>query len=130
MTDRPTDGITWLTTGVLLRAGLWGGVSRNLPPLPPSSIRHLRFGFGSGLKKKALARILGEVGNCRTEGRPSGALPCGRAVVPEAALVPWLQDCNPIITGLRHLTDYRNSYSAPDTIAWRVVSRALAPRIP
>ena len=30
-----------------------------------------------------------------------------------AALGPWLQDCNPIITGLRHLTDYRNSYLAP-----------------
>ena len=66
------------------------------------------------------------MGNCRTEGRPSGLAPVGGAVVHGAALVPWLQDCNPIITGLRHLTDYRNSYSAPDTIAGRVVSRALA----
>ena len=98
--------------------------------LPPSSIRHLRFGFGSGLKKKALARILG--GGELPNRRPSirGLPPVGGAVVHGAALVPWLQDCNPIITGLRHLTDYRNSYSAPDTIAWRVVSRALAPRIP
>ena len=89
----------------------------------------MRFGFGSGLKKKALARILGGWGTAEPKAVHQGLAPVGGAVVHQAALVPWLQDCNPIITGLRHLTDYRNSYSAPDTIAGRVVSRALAPRI-
>ena len=88
----------------------------------------LRFGFGSG-KEKSVSADPWRVGTAEPKAVHQGlALWAGSC--PGAALVPWLQDCNPIITGLRHLTDYRNSYSAPDTIAWRVVSRALAPRIP